>query len=72
MTNTLILAFLGGGFTLILYLYSLSPSKYLLLSSPYVAIELISGVASSVGMILSIPLTALISAALIARKGTEA
>ena len=72
MTHTLILAFLGGGFTLILYLYSLSPSKYLLLSSPYVAIELISGVASSVGMILSIPLTALISAALIARKGTEA
>ena len=72
MTNTLILAFLGGGFTLILYLYSLSPDKYLLLSSPYVAIEVISGIASSVGMILAIPLTALISAALIARKRTQA
>ncbi len=68
MTNTLILAFLGGGFTLILYLYSLSPDRYLLLSSPYVAIELISGVASSIGMILAIPLTALISAALLGRR----
>jgi uncharacterized membrane protein len=33
-----------------------------------VSIEVISGVASSVGMILAIPLTALISAALIARE----
>ena len=67
MTNTLILAFLGSGFTLILYLYSLGLSRYQLLTSAYAATEVISGVASSVGMILSIPLTALISSALIAR-----
>ena len=69
MTNTLILAFLGSGFTLILYLYSLELPKYQLLSSAYVSIEVISGVASSVGMILAIPLTALISAAMLARRG---
>jgi uncharacterized membrane protein len=68
MTNTLILAFLGSGFTLILYLYSLGLSRYQLLTSAYAATEVISGVASSVGMILSIPLTALISSALIARR----
>ena len=68
MTNTLILAFLGSGFTLMLYLYSLGLPKYQLLSSAYVSIEVISGIASSIGMILAIPLTALISAALIARK----
>ena len=68
MTNTLILAFLGGGFTLILYLYSMSLNRFLLLSSPYVAIEVISGIASSVGLILSIPLTALVSSALLARR----
>ena len=67
MTNTLILAFLGSGFTLILYLYSLGLSRYQLLTSAYLAIEVISGVASSIGMILAIPLTALISSALLAR-----
>ena len=62
MTNTLILAFLGSSFTLILYLYSLGLSRYQLLPSAYLAIEVISGVSSSVGMILSIPLTAAVSA----------
>lgn len=62
MTNTLILAFLGSGFTLILYLFSLGLSRYQLLPSAYLAIELIGGLASSIGMILAIPLTALISA----------
>ena len=71
MTNTLILAFLGSGFTLILYLYSLGLAKYQLFTSAYAAIEIISGVASSIGMILAIPVTALISAAMIARRGEK-
>lgn len=62
MTNTLILAFLGNGFTLIIYLYSLGLAPYQLLTSSYLAIEVISGISSSIGMILSIPITALISA----------
>ncbi|MBR5409377.1 MAG: YibE/F family protein [Clostridia bacterium] len=66
MTNTLILAFLGAGFTLIVYLWSLGLQPYQLYTSAWVAVELISGVAASVGMILSIPLTALVSALLLA------
>ena len=62
MTNTLILAFLGSGFVLILYLYSLSLGKYQLLSSAYLSIELISALASSVGAILSVPITSFIAA----------
>ena len=68
MTNTLILAFLGSGFTLIIYLYSLGLARYQLLPSAYMAIELIGGLSSSIGMILAIPLTALISAAMLAKK----
>ncbi|MBR0355824.1 MAG: YibE/F family protein [Oscillospiraceae bacterium] len=68
MTNTLILAFLGSGFTLILYLFSLGLARYQLLPSAYLAIELIGGLASSIGMILAIPLTALISAAMLAKQ----
>ena len=68
MTNTLILAFLGSGFTLILYLYSLGLSFRQLMSSAYVSMEVVSGIASSVGVILSIPLTALITAAVFTKE----
>lgn len=68
MTNTLILAFLGSGFTLILYLYSLGLTSRQLLSSAYVSLEVVSGIASSVGVILSIPLTALITAEVFTRE----
>ena len=67
MTNTLILAFLGSGFALIIYLYSLGLSAYQLISSAYLTIEVISSVSSSIGVILSVPLTALISAAILTR-----
>ncbi|MBR3201072.1 MAG: YibE/F family protein [Mogibacterium sp.] len=65
MTNTLILAFLGSSFTLTIYLYSLGLSFYQLFSSAYASIEIISGISSSIGMILTIPLTAIIASALI-------
>ncbi|MBO4838515.1 MAG: YibE/F family protein [Lachnospiraceae bacterium] len=71
MTNTLILAFLGSGFTLIIYLFSLGLGKYQLLSSAYAAVEVISGIASSIGMILAIPLTALISSVLLGKSNVE-
>ena len=71
MTNTLILAFLGSGFTLILYLYTLGLSRYQLFSSAYVAIEVISSLSSSIGMILAIPITAVISSGLVSRGSKE-
>lgn len=68
MTNTLILAFLGSGFTLIIYLFSLGLSKIQLFTSAYAAIEVISGISSSIGLILAIPLTAAVSAFMLAKK----
>lgn len=68
MTNTLILAFLGSGFSFILYLCSLGLNLRQLISSPYVATEVISGVASSIGVILAVPLTAAITAAIVTRE----
>ena len=68
MTNTLILAFLGSSFTLIMYLYTIGLSYHQLMSSPYLSIEVVSGVSSSIGVILSIPLTALICAFFYAPK----
>ncbi len=68
MTNTLILAFLGSSFVLILYLYSIGLSTHQLLSSSYLSLEVISGISSSIGVILSIPITAFISAKAFAKK----
>lgn len=61
MTNTLILAFVGSGLVLIVWLWSLDMSFNQLFSSDYFAVEVISGVSSSVGVILAVPLTALIA-----------
>ncbi len=68
MTNTLILAFLGSSFVLILYLYSIGLSAHQLISSSYLSIEVISGISSSIGVILSIPITAFISAKVFSKK----
>ncbi len=68
MTNTLILAFLGSEFTLMIFLYYRGLTFYHLFSTAFVALETISGLSSSIGMVLAIPLTALISSALISKK----
>lgn len=62
MTNTLILAFLGSSFTLILYFSTLNLGFHQLISSAFFSIELISAIAGSIGVILSIPLTAMFTA----------
>ena len=57
MTNTLILAILGSGLTLIVYIYSLGLQPWQLLSSAYMSLEAISAIASSAGVMLAVPVT---------------
>ena len=68
MTNTLILALLGGSFVLILYLYSMGLSYHQLMSSSYLALEVISAIASSIGVVLSVPITAAVASVLYGKK----
>ena len=65
MTNTLILAFLGSEFILMIFFYARDLTFYHMFSSAFIAIETISGISSSIGMVLAIPLTAFISSGLI-------
>ena len=67
MTNTLILAILGSGLTLIVYIYSLGLQPRQFLSSAYVSLEVISAIASSIGVMLAVPFTALINAFALSR-----
>lgn len=68
MTNTLILAILGSGLTLVVYIYSLGLQPWQLLSSSYMSLEAISAVASSIGVMLAVPLTAGICAVSFGKK----
>ena len=60
MTNTLILAILGSGLTLIVYISSLGLQPWQLFSSAYLSLEAISAVASSIGVMLAVPVTSAI------------
>ena len=68
MTNTLILAIAGSSLTLIVYICSLGLQPRQLLSSAFISLEAISGIASSVGVILAVPLTAAVCALTYGKK----
>ena len=68
MTNTLILAIAGSGLTLIVYICSLGLQPRQLLSSAYISLEAISAIASSIGVILAVPLTAAFCALAFGKK----
>ncbi len=71
MTNTLILALVGSSLVTVLRLWAQGPTWRMLLTSGYFAVELISAVASSIGVILAVPLAAGIGAALFGMKNKE-
>lgn len=68
MTNTLILAIIGSSMMLVIYIASLGLPIKQFLSSAYFSLEMISGLSSSVGVILTVPLTALIAAGFYKKK----
>ena len=68
MTNTLILALLGSSLVLIVYLYSLGLSSNQFMSSSYLAIEVVSSISSSIGVILAVPVTVIISSIALTTK----
>jgi len=68
MTNTLILALVGGSFVEILYYSSLDLSFYELMSTTYFPIEIMQAVASSLGVILAVPVSVLLGMLFFAKK----
>ena len=62
MANTLILAFAGSSFTLLLLIYYYDISFTQLISTDLVAREVIQGLAGSIGIVLTVPIVAFLSA----------
>lgn len=67
MTNTLVLAYIGSSLTVILLLVVYASSLTELFNREYVIVELLQSIIGSMGVILAMPLTALVSAALFTR-----
>ena len=61
MTNTLILAFVGSSLVMLLYICSQDYPAVQLFSSNLIAVELVHSISSSIGVILSVPLTVFVS-----------
>ncbi|MEA1974740.1 MAG: YibE/F family protein [Bacillota bacterium] len=68
MTNTLILAFMGGSLGLMLVIWGYNMSYNQLINLPFVSIEIIQGLAGSIGIVLTVPFTALMASIILSRK----
>lgn len=60
MTNTLILAFAGGSLSVLILIYSSSMPYNKLINLDILGTEIVQGLAGSIGIILAVPITALI------------
>lgn len=68
MANTLVLAFAGSSLNMMILIYSYRVSFRQLINTDFVAVELVRSVAGSLGIILTVPCVAIITAALLCRK----
>ena len=58
MANTLILAFMGGSFSLVMLLWGYNMSLRQIGNLPFIAVEVVQGIAGSIGIVLTVPFTA--------------
>lgn len=68
MANTLVLAFAGSSLNMMILIYSYRVSFRQLINTDFVAVELVRSVAGSLGIILTVPCVAIITAALLCRN----
>ena len=61
MTNTLILAFAGGSLSLLILIYSSNMPYNKLINLDILGIEIIQGISGSIGIVLAVPITAIIA-----------
>ena len=62
MTNTLILAFAGGSLNTLILIFAASMNSNRLFNLEILGTEIIQGLAGSMGIVLTVPITAIVSA----------
>lgn len=73
MTNTLILAFVGSSLNLMIVMFAAGMQPYQLFNNDAMMMEIIKGIAGSLGLVLAVPLTAAAASAIKigGRKGAD-
>lgn len=71
MTNTLILAYVGGSMATILLFAAYTQDFVILLNYEMLLVEIIQAVVGSIGILLAVPITVLFSASIFLRKKAE-
>ncbi len=71
MTNTLILAYIGGSLSTVLLLVSYKNSFIYLFNLEMIIVEIMQGVIGSIGILIAVPLTTLMSAYFFSKKPKE-
>lgn len=65
MSNTLILAFAGSSINTLIYIYSYKYNYYQILNMYDIGIEIVQGISATLGVVLTVPFVASISAAIL-------
>ena len=68
MANTLVLAYIGGSLSIVLLLITYSSSVLDLLNREMVIVEMLQAIVGSMGILLTLPLTAIVAGLLYAKK----
>ena len=68
MSNTLILAFAGSSLNMLILVQTYNIPFLQLINTDYIALEVVQSVAGSIGILLTVPLVAFISAQLMAHS----
>lgn len=71
MTNTLILAYIGSSLSMAILLIAYNTSIYEALNKERMVVEILQSLTGSLGMLLTIPITAVVSSALYIKKKTN-
>lgn len=72
MANTLVLAFAGTSLNMMIFIYAYDVSYTQLMNTDFVAIEIIRSLSASIGIVLTVPLVAALSAWLLTCKKSPA
>lgn len=71
MVNTLILAYVGGSLSTLMTNYAYNLSYNQLMNSYVIGVEIMQGLAGSLGVVLTVPITAFVAVELIYRKAVK-
>lgn len=69
MSNTLLMAYSGGALTMLMFLLAKGISVWRIMNMNYLASEVLKTISGSIGLIMTVPLTAIISGFILVRHG---